>query len=118
MTGATASATSRTVVEVFAPIAMLDIRMAATATLQLPMAHHDLTIVFNMISILPWICFVLALGPTAQSTDIRASHGAAERTMSDRGILHVRSDRWPRWACRRAPTGAGGTARTLAGSVL
>jgi len=50
MTGATASATSRTVVEAFAPIAMLDIRMAATAALQLPMAHHDLTIAFTMTS--------------------------------------------------------------------
>jgi len=29
----------------------------------------------------------------------------------------VRSDRWPKWACRRAPTKSGGTARTLAGSV-
>ena len=29
----------------------------------------------------------------------------------------MRSDRWPKWACRRAPTESGGTARTLAGSV-
>jgi hypothetical protein len=28
----------------------------------------------------------------------------------------MRSDRWPKWACRRAPVGRG-TARTLAGSV-
>jgi hypothetical protein len=30
---------------------------------------------------------------------------------------NVRSNRWPKWACLRAPAGMGGTARTLAGSV-
>src|SRR5437667_2174319 len=34
-----------------------------------------------------------------------------------RWIFHVRSDRWPKWACRRAPAKRRGTARTLAGSV-
>lgn len=38
------------------------------------------------------------------------------RATDVRRIFHVRSDRWPKWACRRAPT-KGGTARTLAGSV-
>lgn len=39
------------------------------------------------------------------------------RATDVRRILHVRSDRWPTWACRRAPTQTGGAPRTQAGSV-
>ena len=40
-----------------------------------------------------------------------------ERRVFEGFFMCVRSDRWPKWACRRAPATRRGTARTLAGSV-
>src|SRR5213594_4159528 len=45
--------------------------------------------------------------PDSNGWNERAHADATGRTACVRRILHLRSDQWPKWACRRAPTKIG-----------
>jgi hypothetical protein len=59
----------------------------------------------------------LCLRDTVSGDERARGAASGSRATGTRRILHVRSDQWPKWACRRAPAKRRGTARTLAGSV-